>query len=91
MAAACGEDPNLFGGKCWRIGGATDLRDRLGEGGRAAIKQRGRWASDVAEVYQRALVDHQLDVSADMANSTGVDLEALVHGCWSQPAKFRRW
>eukprot|EP00965_Chrysotila_dentata_P043404 1443263-Pleurochrysis_carterae.AAC.1 len=28
---------------------------------RAVVKQRGRWESDVAEVYQRALVDAQLD------------------------------
>eukprot|EP00965_Chrysotila_dentata_P018191 605200-Pleurochrysis_carterae.AAC.1 len=61
MAAACGEDPANFGGKCWRIGGATDLRDRLGDASKATIKQRGRWASDIAEVYQRALLDHQLD------------------------------
>eukprot|EP00965_Chrysotila_dentata_P097601 3225749-Pleurochrysis_carterae.AAC.1 len=61
MAAACGLDPSEFGGKCWRIGGATDLRDRLGDSSGKVIKQRGRWATDVAEVYQRALVDHQLD------------------------------
>eukprot|EP00965_Chrysotila_dentata_P146711 4844813-Pleurochrysis_carterae.AAC.2 len=27
MTQACGEDPGALGGKCWRIGGATDLRD----------------------------------------------------------------
>eukprot|EP00965_Chrysotila_dentata_P105642 3489327-Pleurochrysis_carterae.AAC.1 len=42
MAAAAGLDPTGFGGECWRIGGAIDLRDLLGEGGRALIKQRGR-------------------------------------------------
>lgn len=26
MAAACGEDPAAFGGKSFRVGGATDLR-----------------------------------------------------------------
>eukprot|EP00965_Chrysotila_dentata_P039655 1317961-Pleurochrysis_carterae.AAC.2 len=45
MAAACGENLADFGGECWRIGGATDLRDRLGDASRAAIKQRGRWQS----------------------------------------------
>eukprot|EP00965_Chrysotila_dentata_P058255 1931704-Pleurochrysis_carterae.AAC.1 len=65
MAAAAGEDPASFCGKCWRIGGATDLRDRLGDASKATIKQRGRWPSDVALVYQRALLDHQLDASAD--------------------------
>eukprot|EP00965_Chrysotila_dentata_P185730 6131724-Pleurochrysis_carterae.AAC.1 len=59
----------------------------LGDASRTTIKQRGRWASDVAEVYQRAPLDHQLDASADMANATSADLEALVDG-WSQPASF---
>eukprot|EP00965_Chrysotila_dentata_P009679 315352-Pleurochrysis_carterae.AAC.1 len=89
MAAACGMDPDEFGGKRWRIGGTTDLPDRLGDGSAAATKQQGRWHSDVAEVYQRALLDHQLDASADLANSTGVDMEAAVEG-WSQPSTFRR-
>eukprot|EP00965_Chrysotila_dentata_P164954 5446363-Pleurochrysis_carterae.AAC.1 len=88
MATACGENPEDFGAKCWRIGAATDLRDVLGDGSRAMIKQRGRWASDVAEVYQRALVDRQLDASARVANARGVDMEALVEG-WSQPSSFR--
>eukprot|EP00965_Chrysotila_dentata_P063040 2088203-Pleurochrysis_carterae.AAC.1 len=61
MAAACGLDPDKFGGKCWRIGGATDLCD-------TARPPAGR--------------------SADLANATGVDMEALVEG-WSQPSTFR--
>eukprot|EP00965_Chrysotila_dentata_P128403 4245733-Pleurochrysis_carterae.AAC.1 len=59
-----------------------------GDASKAVVKQRGRWASDVAEVYQRALVDVQLDASAGMADSRGVDLEAMIDG-WSQPASFR--
>eukprot|EP00965_Chrysotila_dentata_P177456 5861211-Pleurochrysis_carterae.AAC.2 len=60
MEAAAGEDPTSFGGTCWRSGGATDLRDRLGDANKATIKQRGRGSSDAALVYQRALLDHQL-------------------------------
>eukprot|EP00965_Chrysotila_dentata_P083990 2772403-Pleurochrysis_carterae.AAC.1 len=77
MAAATGLDPEEFGGKGWRIGGATDLRDILGDGGKAAIGQRERWGSDVAQVYQRALVDSQLRTCAGMADARGMDLEAL--------------
>eukprot|EP00965_Chrysotila_dentata_P109344 3613687-Pleurochrysis_carterae.AAC.1 len=88
MAVACGTDPDEFADKCWCIGGATDLRERLGDGSAAAIKQRERWHSDVAEVYQRALLNHQLDASADLVNTTGIDMEALVEG-WSQPSTFR--
>eukprot|EP00965_Chrysotila_dentata_P144045 4758378-Pleurochrysis_carterae.AAC.1 len=87
MAAAVGLDPPEFGGKCWRIGGATDLRDLMGEGGRAFIKQRGRWQSDVASVYQRAIVDAQLEASAGIGDAAGVELEAVCAG-WAQPANF---
>eukprot|EP00965_Chrysotila_dentata_P092618 3056240-Pleurochrysis_carterae.AAC.1 len=88
MAMKAGLDPDDFGGKGWRIGGATDLRDVLGDGGAAAIQQRGRWASDVAQIYQRAVVDGQLRTSAEMAESRGMDMEALCAG-WVQPASFR--
>eukprot|EP00965_Chrysotila_dentata_P114932 3798831-Pleurochrysis_carterae.AAC.1 len=87
MASAIGLDPADFGGKCWRIGEATDLRDLKGEGGRALIKQRGRWQSDVAQVYQRAIVDAQLEASAGIGDASGVELEALRLG-WTQPASF---
>eukprot|EP00965_Chrysotila_dentata_P006479 211359-Pleurochrysis_carterae.AAC.2 len=32
--AACGEYPDDSGGTCWRIGGATDLRDVQGDASR---------------------------------------------------------
>ena len=86
MAAACGEDPERFGGKSFRSGGATDLRCALGAAeGKAVIKQRGRWSSDIADIYQRALVLDQLNGSAAMSSASGVDLEGLLDG-WSQPA-----
>eukprot|EP00965_Chrysotila_dentata_P256683 6212627-Pleurochrysis_carterae.AAC.1 len=88
MGAAAGLDPSEFGGKGWRIGGATDMRDILGDGRAAAVQQRGRWATDIAQIYQRAVVDGQLRSSAGMADEAGVDLEALCAE-WSQPASFR--
>ena len=76
----------LRGGKSFRVGGATDLRAALGAAeGMAVIKQRGRWNSDVAEIYQRALLLDQLDGSAAMGGTCGADLEGLLDG-WSQPA-----
>ena len=56
IAEAAGIDPSSVGGKASRIGGSTDAKDRTGEAGKAIIKRRGRWASDVAEVYQRELL-----------------------------------
>eukprot|EP00965_Chrysotila_dentata_P170540 5629836-Pleurochrysis_carterae.AAC.1 len=88
MATACGMNPDDFGGKSWRIGGATDLRDILDDAGRSQIQLRGRWGSDVAAVYQRATVDRQLAVSAEVAESTGQDMEAMFAG-WVQPANIR--
>ena len=86
MAEACGEDPARFGGKSFRVGGATDLRCALGVAeGKAVIKQRGRWNSDIADIYQRALLADQLDGSAAMGGAHGADLEGLLDG-WSQPA-----
>eukprot|EP00965_Chrysotila_dentata_P148960 4919581-Pleurochrysis_carterae.AAC.2 len=64
------------------------MRDILGDGGAAAVQQRGRWATDIAQIYQRAIVDGQLRYSASLADATGTDLEALCAG-WSQPASFR--
>jgi hypothetical protein len=37
------------------MGGSTDCKELTGEAGKALIKRRGRWASDVAEIYQREL------------------------------------
>ena len=88
MATAIGIPPASVGGKLFRIGGATDLRDRLGEASQRVIKERGRWGTDVAYVYQRALLRDQLDASGAMADADAADLEAAVAG-WVQPATFR--
>ena len=84
IAEAAGVDPASVGGKACRIGGSTDAKDRTGEVGKAIIKRRGRWASDVAEVYQRELLGEQLDLSAALGDAVGEDLESLCEG-WAQP------
>jgi hypothetical protein len=77
------------GAKAFRIGGATDMQVYAGcETGAKLIKQRGRWSSDTAEVYQRALAGAHLDASAGIGDAEGLELEALVDG-WAQPAQFR--
>ena len=78
-----------LGGKFARIGGATDMRELLGDASQALIKQRGRWASDVAGVYQRALVRAHLEASAAVGGvQLSRDMEEILKG-WSQPASFR--
>ena len=77
IAALAGLDPADVGGKAGRIGGSTDYRERLGAAGIALIKQRGRWNSDVGEIYQRPLVGDHLDAAADVGNACGDDLERI--------------
>jgi len=87
VAAAAGmsaEDVARVGAKALRIGGSTDARERLGEAAGHIIKRRGRWASDVAEVYQRELVGTQLRLSAELGDACGEGLEELALG-WAQP------
>ena len=88
MAEAAGIPPEAVGGKLFRIGGATDLRDMLGPGGQRLIKERGRWGTDVAFVYVRALLSDELRASGAMADADSADLEAVVAG-WVQPSTFR--
>ena len=86
LANAANLDPSEFGAKSGRIGGATDARERVGEGSADVVKRRGRWASDVAEVYQRELLGPQLDLSVSLADAVGEDLERLCLG-WAQPGR----
>ncbi len=87
MARAAGEEtPEDFGGKSFRIGGASDMRDRLGLAAREMIEGRGRWHSDIAFIYQRVTVHEQLLGSVEMGAAQGDDLESVVRGYW-QPGR----
>jgi hypothetical protein len=87
VGAFIGFSPSELGGKAFRIGGATDLREVHGLGAQQIVKGRGRWASDVAQLYQRALLQEQLDVSAGAADACGRDMEEALDG-WVQPAAY---
>ena len=86
FATFLGLDPLEFGGKSFRIGGATDWAEHFGENGRAILKQRGRWDSDCDAIYTRALLKPHLDGSAALGTNSGRDLERAVKG-WIQPAR----
>ena len=82
-ASAVGEPSHEYGAKGPRVGGAQDVRSSMGADDAATlvIKQRGRWASDIALVlYARACATGHLMVSRGMGDATGIDLEALVRG-----------
>ena len=88
FAAALSLPTSEFGGKSFRIGGATDWRDVFGADAERIIVQRGRWHSDIGLIYQRALAESHLRGSADVGNAAHSDLESLCRG-WTQPANFR--
>jgi hypothetical protein len=85
IARAAGIDDSTIGAKALRIGGATDGRAHTGDGGKAAVKRRGRWASDIAEIYQRETAELQLELSAGIGGVVVESLEELCVG-WVQPA-----
>ena len=76
----------LYGGSSPRIGGATDLYDLLGISGMRLIKERGRWQSDVAQIYSRASATAHARISTEMIDAEGIDLEAFAGSWWAQPA-----
>ena len=90
MGAMLGFPPEEMGGKFARIGGATDMREWIGDNSQSLIRERGRWASDVAAIYQRALLKSHLRASVGVGGLTipSRDMEALVKG-WTQPSTFR--
>ncbi len=88
MATLAGLGEGAVNAKLWRVGGATDLRDTMGMAGAAVIKERGRWSSDIAFIYARALVGQQMDAAAGMADAGDEEVEAMVAG-WVQPAALR--
>ena len=87
-APPIGLEEDLYGGKSFRIGGATDYRAVYGpEAAERMIKQRGRWHSDIHSLYTRALAAEHLEGSAAIGDARGAELEALCKG-WTQPASF---
>ena len=68
------------GAKAMRIGGATDLRSSGTDDSGLIAKQRGRWDSDVAFIYQRPLLGDQIAAATAMGGATGFGQEDICHG-----------
>ena len=87
VALACGLDAKNFTAAALRSGGASDILDVLGpKEGKAVIGPRGRWASDIDEIYSRLSLPGQLEASRRMADSSGVELESVARH-WRQPLR----
>ena len=89
LARGLVEDPRLFGGKSFRIGGATDLAEVLGTTeAERLLQERGRWKTDILRIYKRALLSKHLHASVAVGTAVSPELEAVCQG-WVQPAHFR--
>lgn len=89
-AAALGEVVTDFDARALRIGGATDLYHLFDAvEAERVICDRGRWMSDIRDLYSRLSATSMMRVSASMADASGVDLEAFRHG-YVMPAPVRR-
>ena len=98
-AGPAGLPPSEVFGNAYRIGGATDLRDApssavsviagpvIGmEQATRMIKQRGRWYSDIYEIYERVSMQEHALASAAITEAGGLDLEQILVG-WIQPGR----
>jgi hypothetical protein len=83
-AAAAGLDPAPFGSRALRMGGDTDLYDLSGSQS-DRFKERGRWESDVAQIYHSVSTSEHGEMSRLIGDADGRDLQSLLRG-WSQPA-----
>ena len=98
-AVPAGLPPDEVFGNAYRIGGATDLRDApssavsviagpiIGmEQATRMIKERGRWHSDIYEIYERVSMQEHALASAAITEAGGIDLEQILVG-WIQPGR----
>ena len=84
-AAAAGLPAKSRGSRALRMGGATDMYDIYGPAGERFIRERGRWGSDIAQIYQRVSASAHGDISRAIGDSSGADLQSMLAG-WSQTA-----
>lgn len=89
-ASALGLRAGDFDARALRIGGATDLLDVFGPAeAEKFIKSRGRWATDIGNIYSRPSVDTEMAASAALSRADGTDMEAFRNG-YVMPALRRR-
>jgi hypothetical protein len=87
IGAAAGLDPAELGASSGRIGGAEDLYDRFEEDANPIIQERGRWATDIHTIYQRASASRHMRISAQMGESMGISMEAAAPIGFALPAR----
>jgi hypothetical protein len=61
------------------------MYDIYGPAGERFIRERGRWGSDIAQIYQRVSASAHGEISRAIGDSSGTDLQSMLAG-WSQLA-----
>ena len=81
------EPADSFEARAFRIAGATDFRELLGDDvvSSRTIKDRGRLCSEIAVIYKRPLLHVQLRASASVGTARHAGLEDVLPG-FTQPA-----
>jgi hypothetical protein len=83
VAVGAAIDPVGIGDRCLRMGGASDMYDLYGPAGERLIRERGRWGTDIAQIYQRVLATKHGLISRAIGDADGDDLQSMLRG-WSQ-------
>lgn len=80
-------DASEWGASSFRSGGATDLLSRHGAAdARARLDRRGRWGTDIGDIYARTTAAAEMQSSLDISLAVDEDLETVARG-WVQPAR----
>ena len=85
VAVGAGVDTVGIGDRCLRMGGASDMYDLYGPAGERLIRERGRWGTDIAQIYQRVSASEHGSISRAIGDADGDDLQSMLRG-WSQLA-----
>jgi hypothetical protein len=84
-AVAAGLPQGSRKSRALRMGGASDMYDLWGPAAERYIRERGRWGSDVAQIYQRVSAAAHGSISRTIGDSAGADLQSMLTG-WCQTA-----
>lgn len=89
VGTAAGLDASTIFAQCFRLGGATDMYDLYGAAAERYVRERGRWASDIAQIYMRVSASAHGEISRSLADSEGIDLQSMLRG-WCQSSLTMR-
>ena len=89
IALAAGIETSGIGAKSLRMGCATDMYDLFGPAGAQWLDERGRWDSDIGQIYAAPSAAAHGDISRRIGDAAGTDLQSMLRG-WRQPAGRNR-